>query len=202
MPIDRAKFFTDVRPSVFLGHLNQKEVDGLNFILDEWEATPAFTDTRWLAYMLGTAYHETAATMQPVHEFGGNTYFIRMYDIEGSRPKVAASMGNTEPGDGIKYCGRGYVQLTWKNNYARMGRLLGIDLVNDPDLAMDPKTAVKIMFRGMTDPDPRNTFSGVNLQHFFNDANEDWIGARHIINGTDHAEMIAETAQNFNDALP
>ena len=201
MTIDRAKFFHEVRPSVFLGHLNQAEVDGLSFILDEWEATPALTDRRWLAYMLGTAYHETAATMRPVHEYGGNAYLTRLYDVTGDRPAMARAMGNTVPGDGPRYCGRGYVQLTWKNNYLRMGILVGLDLVKNPDLAMDPKTAVKIMFRGMTDPNPRNTFSGVNLQHYLAGKRADWVGARHVINGTDHAGEIAETARRFYAAL-
>ena len=200
MAIDRIKFFTSVRQSVFHGHFTQLQVNGINFILDNWENS-SFTDLRWLAYMLGTAYHETAATMQPVHEYGGNAYFTRMYDINGGRPNTARRMGNTTPGDGIKYCGRGYVQLTWKSNYAKMGTLLNLDLVNNPDLAMDPDTAVKIMFAGMTSTKLSNTFSGVNLQRYFNDDTEDWIGARHIINGTDNAELIADTSQNFYDAL-
>ena len=200
MAIDRIKFFTSVRQSVFHGHFTQPQVNGINFILDNWENS-SFTDLRWLAYMLGTAYHETAATMQPVHEYGSNAYFTRMYDINGGRPNTARRMGNTTPGDGIKYCGRGYVQLTWKSNYAKMGTLLNLDLVNNPDLAMNPDIAVKIMFAGMTSTDLHNTFSGVNLQRYFNDDTEDWVGARHIINGIDNAELIADTSQNFYDAL-
>lgn len=198
--IDRNRLFSGVRQTVFHGHFKQSQVDGINFILDAWEATD-FTDLRWLAYMLGTAYHETAATMQPVHEYGGDAYFTRMYDVTGRRPDVARRMGNTSPGDGIKYCGRGFVQLTWKSNYAKMGRLLGVDLVGNPDLAMDPKIAARIMFAGMTATNLRDTFSGVNLQRYFNDTAEDWVGARHIINGTDHADMLAETSQDFFDAL-
>jgi predicted chitinase len=138
--------------------------------------------------------------MQPVHEYGGNGYFTRMYDINGARPNMARRMGNVNPGDGIKYCGRGYVQLTWKNNYLRMGNLIGENLVDNPDLAMRPDIAVKIMFIGMTS-EVKNTFSGVNLQKYFNENNEDWVGARHVINGTDHAELLAETSQKFYDNL-
>lgn len=199
MTIDRIKFFPQIRNEIFHNHLNQKQVDGINFILNEWEKSN-FTDLRWLAYMLGTAYHETATTMEPVHEYGGNAYFTKMYDITGDRPNSARRMGNTVLGDGIKYCGRGYVQLTWKNNYKRMGNLLGVDLVGQPDLAMKPEIAVKIMFLGMTS-EPKNTFSGVNLGHYFNQDTEDWEGARHIINGTDHASLIADTSEDFYDAL-
>lgn len=53
-------------------------------------------------------------------------------------------MGNTEPGDGYKYRGRGAIQLTGKDNYARAGKALGLDLVNNPDLAKDPAVAAKI----------------------------------------------------------
>lgn len=207
--LDRAKFFPAIRETVFTGHLSQPQVDGINVVLDAWEAPKAFSwlvspmspDIRWLGYMFGTDYHETAMTMQPIREMGGTAYLTRNYDVNGNNPSRARSMGNTNPGDGVKYCGKGFVQITWKNNYARMGKLLGFDLVNNPDLAMDPKIAVQIMFRGMTDPNPRNTFSGVNLQHYIYGQRGDWVGARHVINGTDHAEMIAETAEHFYNAL-
>jgi putative chitinase len=210
MTIDREKLFTSVRQSVFHGHFRQSQVDGINIILDTWDAS-VFDDLRWLAYMLGTSYHETGATMQPIKEWGDTAYFTRMYDVTGKRPDTARKMGNTRPGDGPKYCGRGFVQLTWKNNYERAGQLLGIDLVNNPDLAMVPANAARIMFEGMTDAniifedeasaDSAFSFTGKTLEDYFNDSTEDWINARRIINGTDHAAMIAGTAQDFYVAL-
>lgn len=53
-------------------------------------------------------------------------------------------MGNTEAGDGYKYRGRGDIQLTGKNQYEDMGKKLGVDLVNNPDLAKDPKISAQI----------------------------------------------------------
>jgi predicted chitinase len=53
-------------------------------------------------------------------------------------------MGNTEADDGYKYRGRGVVQLTGKANYARYGKLIGVDLVSNPDLAAEPATAAKL----------------------------------------------------------
>lgn len=53
-------------------------------------------------------------------------------------------MGNTDPGDGYKFRGRGAIQLTGKDNYAAAGKDLGLDLVNNPELAKDPDNAGKI----------------------------------------------------------
>src|SRR5262245_37722134 len=132
MPVNRAQFYAAVRANIFGGRLQQSQVDGMNVLLDTWDAS-TFQDLRWLAYMLGTAYHETRTTRPPIREFGDPTYFTRMYDVQGKRPSLAQQMGNTQPGDGEKYCGRGFVQLTWKNNYERAGALLDADLVNNPD---------------------------------------------------------------------
>lgn len=54
------------------------------------------------------------------------------------------ALGNTKAGDGAKYKGRGFVQLTGRANYTEYGRRLGIDLVNQPELANDPATAARI----------------------------------------------------------
>lgn len=208
--IDRKKLFDHVRSAVFHGHFVQGQVDGLDAILNAWEADKRMEDLRWLAYMLGTAYHETASTMKPVKEYGGVAYLTRNYDVMGRRPETARLMGNTEPGDGVKYAGRGYVQLTWKNNYRAIGKEIGVDLVTTPDLALDLDIAARVMFEGMTRRDVmledhtasgRFTFTGKALEDYFNAQNEDWVGARRIINGTDHAYMIADTAQDFFDGL-
>jgi predicted chitinase len=62
----------------------------------------------------------------------------------GKDTSIGQSMGNTEPGDGFKYRGRGYIQLTGKNNYRFYGKKVGEDLVKNPDLANDPTVAAKI----------------------------------------------------------
>jgi predicted chitinase len=101
------------------------------------------------------------------------------------------------PAKGQVYYGRGYVQLTWAVNYAKMAALTGCDLVGHPELALDPKIAALIMFEGMRG----GLFTGVGLPKFFNDR-DDWpVNARRIINGTDHAEDIALIYAAFPEAL-
>lgn len=195
--INRKFFFDQVRSTLFGGKLSTKQVSGLTAILDEWE-TPGFhTDDRHLAYMLGTAFHETAFTMQPIKEYGTKDYFFSMYDPKGSRPSVAKVLGNTQSGDGVRFCGRGYVQLTGRRNYTLMSTVTGKDLVGSPDLAMDPATASVIMYYGMYN----GTFTGKKLTDYFSSSKEDWTGARRIINGTDRASQIADYAKKFYAAI-
>lgn len=176
--IDRKTFFDHVRKLPFPGTISQSQVAGCIAILEEAERRK--TDFRCLAYMLATAYHETAHTMQPIAEYG--------------RGKGRAY---GEPVNGKIYYGRGYVQLTWVKNYEVMGALLKVDLVSNPELALNPGVAAQIMFEGMV----RGSFTGKKLSDFFNDAKTDWANARKIINGLDRAEMIASYARQFHGAL-
>lgn len=195
--IDRTKFFAGIRQQPFDGKLSVGQVAGTTSILDEWDRRK-LTDIRWLAYMLATAKWETDHTMQPIVEKGGTAYLTRNYDVRGSNPARAKKNGNTSPGDGPKYCGRGYVQLTWKNNYLTMTNLLakagiGADLVVNPELATRPDVAAFVMFQGMLD----GVFTGKKLADYFNPKLTDWINARRIINGTDKAAPIAAIGKMF-----
>ena len=64
--------------------------------------------------------------------------------VYGMNDRIGKSMGNTEPGDGWKYRGRGFIQITGKNNYARYGKMIGVDLISNPDQANDPAVAAKL----------------------------------------------------------
>jgi hypothetical protein len=179
--IDRKKFYDHVRQNPFGGTMTQRQVDGCNFILDQWEQRYPNGDMRWLAYCLATCKWETGHTMQPVEEWGhgaGHPYGVR------------------DPKTGQIYDGRGDVQLTWEQNYEKMGVLLGLDLVNHPELALNPKIAADIMFIGME----QGLFTGVGLSRYFNDM-EDPVNARRIINGTDHANDIANIYYAFKAGL-
>lgn len=200
MTIDRAAFFAAVRAS--FGALKQGQVDGFSAILDQWEARGG-GDDRHLAYMLATAWHETGPAnkpghMHPIKETGGTAYFTKMYDIKGARPEKARELGNLNPGDGAKYCGRGYVQLTGRTNYVKAGKKIGVDLVNNPDRAMHPDIAARIMFAGMEE----GWFTGKKLSDYHGGGQEfDATNARRIINGTDKAKTIAGYYRNFLTAI-
>lgn len=191
MVIDRPAFFAAVRKA--FGKLTKSQVAGFEAILDVWgSAAPAF-----VAYALATAWHETARTMQPIKERGGTAYFKRLYDIKGSNPRLAKRLGNTEPGDGARFCGRGYVQLTGRANYAKASRKLGVDLVDNPDLAMRPDLAAEIMLAGMTE----GWFTGKKLADYFGGGKNDPRNARRIINRLDRAADIAGYHKSFLAAL-
>jgi putative chitinase len=64
--------------------------------------------------------------------------------IYGKNNPIGKGMGNTAEGDGFKYIGRGFIQLTGKNNYALYGKLAGVDLVNNPTQLLDPIVAAKV----------------------------------------------------------
>lgn len=199
--MNRQAFFNAARERPFGGSLSQGQVDGTNAILDEWERR-GLSDARWLAYMLATAFHETgpaskAGHMKPIREYGDRAYFMRMYDKTGERPKVAATLGNTMVGDGAMFCGRGYVQLTGRANYAKASKALGIDLVGSPDRTLEPGIAAAIMFLGMTE----GWFTTKRLSDYFSAGTTDWVNARRIINGTDRAAEIAGYAKDFYEAL-
>ncbi len=192
---DRKLFFDEVRQSLFNGKLSTSQVEGLEVFLAYAEKVDTPVDH--LAYILATAYHEVDRTMQPIKEKGGDSYFFRMYDIEGNRPHVARDLGNTRKGDGVKYAGRGYVQLTGRNNYQRASTKLNLDLVNNPDFALDPVVAAEIIFVGMTE----GWFTGRKLQNYFTENLVDPVNARQIVNRLDRASDIAEYYQKFKKAL-
>lgn len=194
---DTKAFFDACRAGVMGPRLDSDEVAGAEVILHAMSGAPL----SWCAYALATAYHETAHTMQPVKEYGGPSYYTRLYDVRGNRPELARSMGNTAPGDGALYAGRGYVQLTWKVNYERAAKETGYPLVGNPDLAMRPDIAALIMRRGME----QGWFTGKALAHFLPKfgagSRGQFVEARRIINGRDKASMIATYAEQFQDAL-
>lgn len=192
----RTKFFDSVRPSLFKGSLSQGVVEGIETILAECSARDVL-DAGQVGYVLATAFHETAFTMQPIKEFGSAAYFKRMYDKHGTRPAVAKRLGNTVAGDGAKFFGRGYVQITGRRNYADWSKRLGVDLLKEPDLALVPAHAARILVEGSK----LGTFTSKKLVDYIAGEKRDFYNARRIINGKDKAAAIAAYAEKFAVAL-
>jgi hypothetical protein len=199
MTINRNFFFGQVRNTLFGGKLSQSQVDGMAAILEYWETKHAARDDRWLAYLLGTAFHETDRKMQPIHEYGGAAYFTARYDPppDGKFPKIAAALGNNQRGDGALFHGRGFVQLTGRRNYADWANRLSVNLLAVPDLALRIDIATAVLIEGAI----LGSFTGRPLSRYFGPGVEDWVNARRIINGMDRAQNIAGYGKQFYAAI-
>lgn len=174
-------------------------------------------EPRWVAYIMATVEHETGGTFKPVREKYGRVckhcftsysslvsraicrttktdvhqfvsdrdfYFTAKYEMN---QKIRIELGNTSPGDGAKYHGRGLVQITGKRNYTEFEHLLNMPLVSNPDLALEEDPAYEILVRGMI----LGKFTGHKLEDHINDRTLDLVNARKIINGLDKAQKIA-----------
>lgn len=183
-----AKFYDAVRP-LFGGKLKQAQVEGLATLLDATADQPL----SYRAYLLATAHHETARTMQPIYEYGSRSYFNK-YE---PGTKLGRVLGNTQPGDGFRYRGTGYVMLTGRANFAKAGKELGLDLVGSPSIATRSDVAAKILVMGCT----QGWFTGKRLGHYLNGETPDYVNARRVVNGTDKAAAIAKLARSYEKAL-
>lgn len=192
------EFFKALRNTIAAPALTQIEVDGFQAILGAGPNQPI----SFMAYMLATAWHETNHTMQPVREAywlspeAATRYFFRMYDIQGQRPDVARRLGNIHPGDGAKYCGRGYPQTTGRSNYERAERELGLPFLSNPDLMLQSGPAAQVMISAMT----KGWFTGRKLSDFLPRPGG-FAQARRTVNGMDCAEDIADYARQMQAAL-
>ncbi|QAZ46752.1 hypothetical protein [Mesorhizobium sp. Pch-S] len=181
--MDRSKFYESLRArnsGVFGTSLSQTQVNGTEALLNEGQSIGL--PLRQLAYVLATAYHETARTMLPIEEYG-----------KGKGRPYGKPAG---PYDKI-YFGRGFVQLTWLENYQHAGEVLGINLVKFPEKALDLDIASEILFRGMME----GWFTRKKLSDYISGDKADYVNARRIVNGMDKAELIAGYAKAFETAL-
>lgn len=170
--------FDILRKQLFGGRLSTSEVQALNFLVERCkQGGMSYPEC---AYALATVYHETDKTMLPIREKGSALYLR-------SKPYYP-------------FIGYGYVQLTWRDNYIRVGKLIGKDLGNYPELALDPEIAAEILVKGMLN----GWFTGLGFRRHRPVARYDlnkYISARQIINGKDRAKQIAEYAMIFEKAL-
>lgn len=115
-----------------LGENQRRIIEAIGPVLrDTLHAQGLNTDLRML-HFIAQACHETMGLALSEEQASGDAY-------EGR-----ASLGNTQPGDGRRYKGRGLFQLTGRSNYKSYGDALHLDLLGHPELAADPVTSLRI----------------------------------------------------------
>ncbi|WAW88587.1 peptidoglycan-binding protein [Xanthomonas citri pv. malvacearum] len=121
------------------------------------------TDPKQISYMLATAQHETRNFQAPEEDFGRSQ---------------ARKLGYS---GGEEFYGRGYVHLTHDYNYAKFDKLLGLngEMVRNPDMAMQPEIAAKVLVVGMRD----GLFTGKPLDRYIDNDSHDVYNARRVVNG-------------------
>jgi putative chitinase len=216
--MNRAAFYAHLRrrnSGVFGTSLSQKQVEGIEAILDEGGRLPL----SWLAYALGTAYGETGGRMQPITEnmnyrAARIPQVFRPARLKGRAPEELAGnpqllanvvyggmLGNDKWGDGWKYRGHGLVQLTGKDNFRKFGRRIGVDLVAHPENALDLSIAAQALIAGIED----GLYTGKAARDYLPAEGPAprmaMQNARRIINGTFEAAKYAGYAMAFQSAL-
>lgn len=171
--------FQKLKDNGLFKSFTQAQVDSINAILTEC-TNQQVTDKRQIAYILATAYWEChnpkhpELRLTPMREFGGETY------LKGKKY--------------YPYFGRGFSQLTWRWNYEKEAKRLQIDLVGNPDLILDVKTAANSHVFCMV----KGIYTGKKLSDYINANKCDYTEARRIINGKDKAAEIAAIAVKFD----
>jgi hypothetical protein len=179
--VNRSVFFDAIRP-LFKGSLGLAQVARIDAILNGLEARKV--PVRHAAYILATAHHESGQFIY-MQEIWGPTDVQRRY--EGRR-----DLGNVVKGDGKRFLGRGFVQITGRANYKDWSRRLGVDLIKDPHLATLTQYAVPILIDGMLE----GTFTGRKLDNYTS-----YREMRRVVNQMDKADKIAGYAIDYEDAL-
>ena len=195
-----AKFFDELRKSLFKKGFTQSQVDGIQ---NKWASFQEIAlNIQEAAYLFATSYHETGVFVRQ----DGKKVFVRtmnpveeMLKGQGRRyGKHIKMSGAPYPSTMPIYYGRGDIQLTWYENYEVMGKLLGIDLLNRPDLALVPRISAKILAIGT-----KKGVFGRKLGSFISldTGLVDYFNARRCVNVLDKAEEIANFASLFEEAL-
>jgi hypothetical protein len=183
------------------GPLSASQVQGIDAILLECAGLPiAYT-----AACLGTGWLETGGGMQPVKE----TVFPYHKNKNPSDGTVIARLDKAwrdgrlgqvktpywrKDADGKTWFGRGLAQITHKDNYKRASALIGVDLVADPNRALEMRHAVRILVQGSL----VGLFTGKKLADYLPG---DYAPARRVINGSDRARDYAKLCVAFELAL-
>lgn len=157
------------------GTLNKDQGTAVRLLALEADLA-GITDRNKFAYILATCWHECR--------------FKSIPEIRAKPGTQVWKWQNVYWPSG--YYGRGFSQLTWRRNYRKFSKIVGVDLVRYPDQALKPEIGAKILVVGMN----QGLFSGVGLSNYFPEKPgvPDWIKARRIVNGNFQAEIVAAHA--------
>jgi len=219
LKIDKKNFYDNYR--ITFGPIAEETVKTLEAILDVFiKNTPDVKPLEKYAYMLATVRHEVGPKMVPIIENMNysakritQVWPSRFKTIEAAEPYAnnPAKLGNnvyanrlgngpSESGDGYRYRGRGIgAQFTGRVNYTKFSKLMGVDLINNPDLAMDVKLGAEILYKGCIE----GLFTGVSLSNYINHNETDYVNARRVVNVDVKAngKKIASDALRFQNIL-
>ncbi len=206
--VDLPTFYREVRQyfSIYERDYEPGRYAGTDAILNAWNADPGLQHSPWLAYILATAYHETAKFMRPIRETlasSDESAIRRLQNHYEKNGSIGPYYWHIIPETGKAYFGRGYVQLTWDYNYKEADAQLGRESREEsfywnPDLTMEPDESIQITYDGMVDG---WYTTWCMLSYMPPDRQPDFIEARRVINGKDKAGLIAGYAEDFLKAI-
>jgi hypothetical protein len=190
--IDREFFYEGWRAK--WGKLDDTVFDNVEFLLSGFDASTVFDTKAKIAYGFGTMKRETNKTFAPVNE----GYWLNPANRVGS---LYAYYQRKNPGaiktifpngrDGRNYLGRGFIQLTHDYNYKIYGNKIRVNLFENPDEALKPENAFKVM----------EAFCDGKMERYFTKENLDFFNARKIINGLDAAREIEKNCKEFFEII-
>lgn len=191
-----ARTFFDLYREQFGTKLSQGQANGLESLVTTLDnhAQYDFLTLTEKAYLLATIKHETGGAYQPIEEYGGETYWRKQY---GKDSPIGRQLGNVTDQDAIDYHGRGYAMTTGRRNYEIVGKLIGVDLVAEPDTLLQPVTAMNALLATAVN----GKITGKKLSDFLASNPPDYVNARRVFNGLDQAQLIAEYAKKFEVIL-
>lgn len=174
-----------VLPEVAVAVMNCELEDAENNLklVTESLAKRKILNRNCLVATLATIKVETGG-FSPIPEYGGDRYFTESYENR-------KDLGNTQPGDGVRFKGRGFIQITGRANYEYYGKKLGISLLDNPNLALQADVAAEILAQYFLD---RQVPEAAN-QH-------DWERVRRLVNGGLNGwDEFWEAARKFDGAM-
>ncbi|HEU0100609.1 MAG TPA: patatin-like phospholipase family protein [Allosphingosinicella sp.] len=163
-------------------------------VMRQWDARPDLRDERWLAFALAALLVDSAG-FETLAEQGTPEQIERRY---GPGSSWGMRLGNTQPGDGWRYRGRGFLLLTGRSNYRRAGAAIGLrELEQNPDLFLSPEVSARYAFHLLFND------NRARLAQVFTSSSTDWTAAGRIVWGgiPGPAAQAAAEAVKFHGCL-